>query len=91
MANALANRGGLATYDACLLSTVTLHMWERGGGMCLVTVKYKSVVYSTIYAPDELRGLIIPASTSHTAMYGLLKDRRPFIIGSERPHIHLLY
>lgn len=36
--------GGPATYDASILSTVTLYMWERGCGMCLVTVKYKSVV-----------------------------------------------
>lgn len=55
--------------------------------MFLVTVKYKSVVYSTIHAPHELRGLIIPA------MYGALKDRGPLIIGNsnERPHIHLSY
>lgn len=61
--------------------------------MCLVTVKYKSVVYTTIYAPHELTGLIIPASTSHNAMYGVLNDRGPLIIGSasERPHIHPLY
>lgn len=61
--------------------------------MCLVTVKYKSVVYSTIYAAYELRRLIIPASPFHTAMYGALKDRGPLIIGSanERRHIHLLY
>lgn len=66
MANALANRGGLGTCDTYLLSAVTLHVWERGGGMCLVTVKYKSVVYSTKHAPCELGRLIIPASTSHT-------------------------
>lgn len=79
--------------DAYLLSTVTLHMQESGGGMCLVTVKYKSVVYSTKHAPHELRGLIIPASAFCTAMYGDLKDRGPLIIGNsnERPHIHLLY
>lgn len=56
------------------LSAVTVHMWERGGGMYLVTVKYKSAVYTTIYASHELTGLIIPASTSHNTMYGPLND-----------------
>lgn len=50
MANALAYRGGLATYDAYLLSTVILHMWERGGGMFLAAVKYKSLLHSEIYS-----------------------------------------
>lgn len=65
MANALVNKGGLAAFDVYLLSTVTVHMWERGG-MCLVTATYESLVYSTIYPPHELKGLII-TSTSHTA------------------------
>lgn len=91
MANALANGGGLATHDAYLLSTEALHMWERGGGMCLVTDKYESLVYSTIYVPFELFWLIIPASTSHTALYAALKARTPSLIGTanKKPHIHL--
>lgn len=66
-------------------------MWERGGGMCLVTDKYESLVYSTIYVPFELFWLIIPASTSHTALYAALKARTPSLIGTanKKPHIHL--
>lgn len=90
MANALAHRGGLATYDAYLPSAVILHMWERGGGMCLLTVKYKSLVYSTVYAPHELEG-IIPPSTSHTAIYGALKDTGPLIIGTDLAAIYCIY
>lgn len=54
MANAMANRRGLATYDA----TVTFHMWETGG-MCLEAGQYKSAVHSTIYAPHKLNWIII--------------------------------
>ena len=64
MANALAYRGGPAAYDVYLLSTVILHMWEKEGGMCLATVKYKSLVYVLIYAPHELKGMT-PPSISH--------------------------
>lgn len=54
MANAPAYRGGLATYDAYFLSTVILHMWERGGGMFLAAVKYKLSVYSGIYSMHHI-------------------------------------
>lgn len=50
-----------------LQSTVHLHMEERGGGMCLVAVKYESLVFLPIYAPHELQA-IIPTSMSHTVM-----------------------
>lgn len=52
-----------------VLSTVTLHMWESGGGMCLVTVKYKISGLLNNFAPHELRGLIIPASAFCATMY----------------------